>query len=599
MARTPSKITKRDIDKNLYMEIVSEANNKTNIQKLLDDYVRKDESIGEWQLPDSYRTSLTSRINNMDADLQVLKEGKTQKAINENIEQRLEVVEKSQGIKKDEDDDSDTSLALGTQVGANTTNISKHEKRIDNLETRMTNVENTNANLKYQYQSEDNKVRDDLGAQISATTKRMSELETSLAGKRNTADLITEGDLDEGIKKKMKNVLSISDKTFDALNKMDAPITRIDTIQNEADENKKAIDATNESIAATKSELLQDILDKANETNAYVSDSTKTIQDSIASIRNDMASSSTEVNTRFNSVNEKDKDQDARIAANASAIESVSSDTSTNAAKIRHNEDSITELEEKIATQKTRVEQNASDIKAINESKGKCYGIEAGKMLSIGDSDGTIIGKSMFIRTYVVNDDDEMTEYFTNSNSPIVDLRTGMLYTIKTAEEIAADAEAAASGSTGAESEGTTGSGTDEPVEEPSEEMKKLLLRYKQTPQYTSTPECRNTFIFDIDSNMLVAFVGDDGVIESFTTKAGGKKLREVEITSGNSVEYPRDDAFESKPITVYVLDDNESSKTYGKWLNSEGVATVAYGFSSYMVVNNSNQMHRFRILED
>ena len=65
MARTPSKITKRDIDKNLYMEIVSEANNKTNIQKLLDERFKATGVQNVYMpmlIPESMLFSFTPRI---------------------------------------------------------------------------------------------------------------------------------------------------------------------------------------------------------------------------------------------------------------------------------------------------------------------------------------------------------------------------------------------------------------------------------------------------------------------------------------------------------------------------------------------------------
>ena len=598
MARTPSKITKRDIDKNLYMEIVSEANNKTNIQKLLDDYVRKDESIGEWQLPDEYRTALTKRINNMDADIGVLKDAKNQKAINENIEKRLAIVEKAQGITKDKDDD-DTSQSAGALIAANTTNIGHNTTRIEGLETRVLALEASGNTVTFNYQDADRKLREEMLEQLDSASSRMNNLESTIATKRSRDTLITEDDLDESVKGNIKKVLEINSATFDALGNMDAVVKRIDMIDAKADANTKAIEAEDAKVANVKSELLQNSVDKANEVNGHIISVEENMQSSLSSIRRDMASTNTMTNSRFGQVEDKNSEQDLRIRANEKAIDNVAESASQNAISIRRNTDSIADVEDRVNSHEAAIEQNSKDISTLNESKGKCFGIENGKLLSIGDADGTIIGKGMFIRAYVVRNDDDLRSFFENSVSPILDIRTGMLHTIKTAEEIAADTKAAAEeGEDPKTGDETTTEPTDDELEV-DEEMKKLILRYKQTPKYTSRPECKNTFILDSETNMISTVIDDDGVIVSFTGQRGVKRSKDVTIEAGASVEYARDDASMSQPVVVYVRDDDESSKTYGKWLNSEGVATVAYTSSAYTVYNNSSKSHMFRILED
>lgn len=598
MARTPSKITKRDIDKNLYMEIVSEANNKTNIQKLLDDYVRKDESIGEWQLPDEYRTALTKRINNMDADIGVLKDAKNQKAINENIEKRLAIVEKAQGITKDKDDD-DTSQSAGALIAANTTNIGHNTIRIEGLETRVLALEASGNTVTFNYQDADRKLREEMLEQLDSASDRMNNLESTIATKRSRDTLITEDDLDESVKGNIKKVLEINSATFDALGNMDAVVKRIDMIDAKADANTKAIEAEDAKVANVKSELLQNSVDKANEVNGHIISVEENMQSSLSSIRRDMASTNTMTNSRFGQVEDKNSEQDLRIRANEKAIDNVAESASQNAISIRRNTDSIADVEDRVNSHEAAIKQNSKDISTLNESKGKCFGIENGKLLSIGDADGTIIGKGMFIRAYVVRNDDDLRSFFENSVSPILDIRTGMLHTIKTAEEIAADTKAAAEeGEDPKTGDETTTEPTDDELEV-DEEMKKLILRYKQTPKYTSRPECKNTFILDSETNMISTVIDDDGVIVSFTGQRGVKGSKDVTIEAGASVEYARDDASMSQPVVVYVRDDDESSKTYGKWLNSEGVATVAYTSSAYTVYNNSSKSHMFRILED
>ena len=43
-------------------------------------------------------------------------------------------------------------------------------------------------------------------------------------------------------------------------------------------------------------------------------------------------------------------------------------------------------------------------------------------------------------------------------------------------------------------------------------------------------------------------------------------------------------------------MDKDSNSPTYNKWINSEGVITVAYSDDAYMLHNNSHEQQQVRI---
>lgn len=599
MARTPSKITKRDIDKNLYLEIVSEANNKTNIEKLLGDYVRKDEGILEWQLPEKYRSSLMERLDNIDASIQSMKNDTSQKTINANFEKRLETVEKSQDIEPD-DDSSTSSPIIGTQVAANTSNISQNTKSIESLDSRIKNLESEISDSRSQYQSADQKIKNDTNTRFMTDEARITTVETDIRNKRNKSDLITADDLDDSVKNNINAVLKIGSSTIKALDNFDDVMQKIDTYDTRIDQNRKNISDTNTKIDTVKSELLQSI----NERVTAVQDTEKTdiqsLTNTIDTFKQEVSTSNASVQTQIGSIRSSVDSQQFDIRDIHNEIASVTRSAQANSESIARYADTFDFYDSKFDQQAGRIEQNESSIQALQEDANKHHGVPQGKLLYISDEDGLVEGKNIIIRCYTAEEDMEIKKLMAGSLSPILDLRSGYAYFIKTAEEIAADTERAAQSKADGEQEivGDEVKDDDDQIAQ-TDEDKLLFLKYHQQEGFGSLPESRNSLIFDDNTRTIVAYIDGDGMINPFYAKSGGYKSEEIEIEAGSFAEYSRDDALMRTPVTVYVVDLDQDSKTFGRWINSEGVATVAYDESSFTIYNNSNKKQTFKILED
>lgn len=68
-------------------------------------------------------------------------------------------------------------------------------------------------------------------------------------------------------------------------------------------------------------------------------------------------------------------------------------------------------------------------------------------------------------------------------------------------------------------------------------------------------------------------------------------------INANSSKTYTKDDALTSMPVTVLVKDPDSSSRTYGKYINSEGVATIAYTSNSFTIYNDTDTNLYFNII--
>lgn len=599
MARTPSKITKRDIDKNLYLEIVSEANNKTNIEKLLGDYVRKDEGILEWQLPEKYRSSLMERLDNIDASIQSMKNDTSQKTINANFEKRLETVEKSQDI--DPDDDSSTSSPIiGTQVAANTSNISQNTKSIESLDSRIKNLESEISDSRSQYQSADQKIKNDTNTRFMTDEARITSVETDLRNKRNKSDLITADDLDDSVKNNINAVLKIGSSTIKALDNFDDVMQKIDTYDTRIDQNRKNISDTNTKIDTVKSDLLQAINERATTVQDIETADIQSLTNTVNTFKQEVSTSNASFQTQIGSVRSSVDSQQTDIRDMHNEIASVTRTAQTNSESIARYADTFDFYDSKFDQQANRITQNENFIQALQEDANKHHGIPQGKLLYISDEEGLVEGKNLIIHCYTAEDDITIKKLKILGLSPILDLRSGFAYFIKTADEIAADTERAKQSEEDGEQEivgDEVKDDTDQIAQ--TEEDKILTLKYRQQEGYASLPQCRNSFILDDDKRTIVAYIDGDGTINSFFAKGGGYKNEDIDLEAGVSAEYPRENALTRTPVTVYVLDQDEGSKTIGMWINSEGVATVAYSESSFTLYNNSKKKQTFKILED
>lgn len=581
MARTPSKITKRDIDKDLYLEIVSEANNKTNIEKLLASYVRKDEGITEWQLPDKYRTSLTTRLNTMDSTIQDMKNDTTQKEINEYLDRRLSTLEKKEGVDP-ETDPSASSPIIGTQVAANTSNIAKNAKDILTLNDRVDNVESEMSETRYLLQSGDQKLKTDFDKRLKLEDSRIDGLETSLNSKRSKSDLITADDLDDSVKKNIQAVLNIGSSTISALDNLDAIVQKVDGYDKKIEDSRLASEKATTKVETTKSELLQEIIDRTNAVKALEVSDNQATQNRIDTLTNNTTAADSSLQAQITEQKATNKEQETKIANLQSQLNDVEIRAKSNTQNMATFTDNVSAIETLVNTQERRVTLNEQAIKDIQDNSNKQFGIPTGKILYINDDSGLVSGKNLVMRCATVYNDEMLKDYEKKGITPILDIRTGFGYFAKTAEEIAKETEEAAE--------------SGESVDSSKDEYEK---KYNVIEGYTTVGQYRNCLVVDNVTNVVVGFIDGDGTINGFYAKAGCAKYVEVELEPGENAEYTRADALNRPAVTVYVMDTDETSATYEKWINSEGVATIAYTDESFIVYNNSDKKQSFHILED
>ena len=72
--------------------------------------------------------------------------------------------------------------------------------------------------------------------------------------------------------------------------------------------------------------------------------------------------------------------------------------------------------------------------------------------------------------------------------------------------------------------------------------------------------------------------------------------MEEIQLLAGESRDIEIDDPIR-KQVKVFVLDDDSESDTYQKWINAEGVCTLAYGPAVLTVRNDSEVTLTLRVV--
>lgn len=687
MARTPSKITKRDIDKDLYLEIVSEASNETNVQKLLDEYVRKDEGIAEWQLPTQYRKNLTQKINALDSDIQGMKNDTTQKDWNADIAKRLAVVEEKEGIKVE--GDSGVSPIIGTQVASNTLGISKNSKELDVLKGQFDEFSQKFDVHENKNENDHMKLQIEFNTKLQSASDQMTKLQDSVAKKRDVTEPIKEEDLDDNVRKNMHTILNFGDKTLSALDNLDSFVERISAVEAEA---QKASENANS--ALTKADgILSNVEDSINKRVSEISDtnqkSVENLHTSIEQYKNDSTTSITGMQEQINSLRDKQLKNTTRISEINEKIEDTARSAENNAVNISGNSDRIDELKMNADNEKQAVDNRLDNIQDQLDNMHLFHGIGTGRFISIMDESGAIGGKDLIRCVYLAEDKEQLQELMMSTASPIYYRNADYAFIAKTAEEIQKETEAATqndpapktdtpadSGSTtnpetpGTPSEDTPA--TDNPAEtnpetkdelsttaevpaenenasstdalaeskvaalseeagssEPADStpsnndssqpttdtpsdsadtpnlspintdelgITEYMLKYKGTCDFMKRPENRNVLIYDMYSKTIAAYTDGDGEIRDFYTRPTKEKQYEVVINAGEAIDIVRRNMGSRMSALVLIRDRNQTSPTYDKWINSEGVITIAYSDTAYTLYNNSHEQQQVRV---
>ena len=426
MARTPTKITKRDIDKDLYLEIVNEASNETNIQKLLDEYVRKDEGISEWQIPTKYRQNITKRLNELDTGIQDIKGDTTQKTWNEDILKRVQTLEKKEGLATD--DDGKTSPVIGTQVAANTSGISKNTKQITVLEGRIKELEQKHNDDKTSLLTENDKIKNDVNHQLKSANDRMTSIETSMASKRERGELIKEDDLDESVKKNIRAVLNIGDSTIEALDNLDSVIQRIDGIEQNVNAGKAQISDATTSFKSEKATLEASFTGQIEAVRTAEQNDIKGIQTALDNYKSENDTKVLSLTDQVTAMNTLVTAKDYRIDSINDKVESIAVDQKNNAVNIAGCEDRIEELGTSVNIQKQSLDTTYKSITKSLEKAQMFPQIKKGKLLAVSDSDGSLMGHDIVCQIYAPYDNGTLKNYLQQRVSPIYDVMKDRMF---------------------------------------------------------------------------------------------------------------------------------------------------------------------------
>lgn len=749
MARTPSKITKRDIDKNLYLEIVNEASNEANVQQLLEDYVRKDEGISEWQIPTKYRQNLSKRLNDLDTGIQDIKNDKTQQTWNEDILKRVQTLEKKEGLAPDKD--GNISPIIGTQVAANTSGISENTKQITVLQGKVETLEHKHDDDKLALQAADQKIENDLKNQLKTASDRMSTIETKIVGKRDRSELIKEDDLDESVKKNIRAVLNIGDTTIDALDNLDGVIKRIDAAEQTASMSSAAVSDMSSSIASMKSTIESGITEQIAEVRTTEQNDFNRLQSDLNEYMSSNDAKMTSMSDQVAAMNTLVTAKDYRIDTINDKVENVAVDAKNNAINIAGVEDRIEELGASMNIQKQSFDATYKLMANTVQNAQKYPQIAKGKLLLVGDSDGGLVGTNLVFESYAAYGNNALKEYLEERYSPIYDLGNDRVFIDLSTEvteakdekdagnetpanEPTAPAESAGSNAeSGTDGEPSQGSSTpasdeakessapaddvettklnigdaagnetgdaaaleaslaendaaedskvadamsdlagssageaagepakqpepapsqegaektadgssnektgdesktdDQKVETPKDEGSKdatpdsdkaddntktdnpekdtsaeeeeaeilaLAKNYQIVNNFAAAPENFNTFLFDRYHHSLFGYIDGIGEVHGFGTYSASDDPIEISMPAGGCASFYRNSASSKPPVNVLIRDQDGESLSFGRWINSEGVITVAYDDDMYSVFNNSGKEQQVRII--
>lgn len=700
MAKAASKIRKRDLDPQLFMELASQIDGKINMEELLSNYIRKDDVIGEYQLPPKYRTEVTKELQNLDASVQdIIKKDTEQDAKHNDLEHRMQVVENTMHIGVTED--QDVSPIIGTQVAANTTNISRNSASIKQLSAQLTVQADTEIRDKMELQNSIDNISRDVDDKLKQSDEQVKEVKTLLEGKRNVTDLITVEDLEPTIKKDMETVIAIGEKTASAFNNLDDVIMRVNECNSKVAGYDNRFDNIENRAATNLSELTQKITELGQTVESTSATRVQNINTELDQIRQNATSLQTNMETRFQSVEEEQTLHKEKLEAYDEKIENVAQANRDNEQSIGTVNQSIDSVTNRVSTAEAAIKQAQEQVTQLNSEKYLHPNIDPGQTLCVSDILGTVIGKDLFYGAYFADNDTQLVEFQSQSLSPIFSPGENVMYVLKTAEEIAREAEEANNGvidpgdagggsttntdtpntpsdtpadtPTDTPSDTPANTSTDTPAENqntpaaddqnnaamdpntatneniaPSEdhtndevptvdggdvvvddsnntntntntstdnngekkadgseltdEEKKQAenaRKYKTIENFLQSPENHCIILYDMaEGNVIRGYSDNQGLFHEFTAFTGTHKPIDFEIEAGASYEIQRISASSRLGLEVRLMDQVKTSQTYGKWINSEGVATVAYGDNTVTVYNSSDKTQKFRILE-
>lgn len=100
-----------------------------------------------------------------------------------------------------------------------------------------------------------------------------------------------------------------------------------------------------------------------------------------------------------------------------------------------------------------------------------------------------------------------------------------------------------------------------------------------------------NSFVYNKDDSTFSVLM--DG---KFVTPKKNVFLKDITVQANASLKVARENVFKKTPIVFLIKDMQNDSRTKNKYINGEGVATVAYEDDGYTIFNDDNVSHDFRL---
>ena len=440
MSRVPSKITRRDIDKTLYLEIVSEANGNTNVQKLLNEYVRKDETLKEEQLPWEFRTNLTKRINDIDANVQAIRTDTTQQNFNDDVERRLEIVEKAKGLDDDQERPLTDTAMVVTSVMKNSEALRAQTKLVNTMKTDLEALQATHVDDRIALNEKIADTARSMDDKLAAASARMDELQLELDKKRNADDLILIGDLDKDITKNIDAVLSMKATTLDAISNMDSMVKRLDSVEKLTTDTAQHSQAAKDTVEAVRGELLGNLSRDKQELSEQEQKDYLKLNSDIQTLGSDMNSGDAALRTDIDWLKGENDTRRQTVLDLSDSISGIDSATRINAANIAGYAAHFDEQDHTLDLHKSRLDSIDDSIETMKNDMQLHPGVDRGKLLTVQDKDGLVVGKDLFVEAYVAYNDTESQSFRRQGSSPVLDIRTNIMYVLKTNAEIESEA---------------------------------------------------------------------------------------------------------------------------------------------------------------
>lgn len=121
---------------------------------------------------------------------------------------------------------------------------------------------------------------------------------------------------------------------------------------------------------------------------------------------------------------------------------------------------------------------------------------------------------------------------------------------------------------------------------------------YNSSQKYLSTthPDTvkgyKNALLYDNSSGKL-RFLLEGQFVEPYRSMYS----KTCTVPAGGSVKLSRGNALTKPPVTFLVKDTDSTSRTKGKYINGEAVATIAYENDGYTIYNDDGAAHEFIVL--